>query len=89
MGWFNLLDANHDGCISLDEAKAVMLIAPRLAKDFKETDTNHDGCITPDEIRAVANRRRAEREARRAAEARQKAAAQAAQPSASEAAPEQ
>jgi Ca2+-binding EF-hand superfamily protein len=84
MEWFNLLDTNHDGCISRQEARAVILIAPKLAKDFNDADTNHDGCITPDEIRALVNRRRAEREARRAAEARQKAAAQ---PSASEFAP--
>lgn len=85
MQWFNLLDANHDGCISRDEAKAVIFIAPRLAKDFDEADTNRDGCITPDEIRALADRRRAERLARRAAEEQQKAAAQppqAAQPNA-------
>jgi len=72
MLWFNMLDANHDGCISRDEARAVILIAPRLAKDFDETDANHDGCITPDEIRAQADRRRAERQARRAAQERQK-----------------
>jgi pyruvate/2-oxoglutarate dehydrogenase complex dihydrolipoamide acyltransferase (E2) component len=87
MQWFNLLDANHDGCISRDEAKAVILIAPRLGKDFDEADANHDGCITPDEIRALAERRRVEREARRAAEAQQKATEKAtAQPSAPEAA---
>ncbi|MDR2991980.1 MAG: EF-hand domain-containing protein [Burkholderiaceae bacterium] len=76
MQWFNMLDTNHDGCISRDEARVAILVAPRLAKDFDEADTNHDGCITPDEIRALAKRRRAEREARRAAQARQKAAEQ-------------
>jgi len=90
MQWFNMLDANHDGCISRDEARLALLIAPQLVKDFDEADTNHDGCITPDEIRVLANRRHAEREARRAAQAQQKAAEQlATQPNASEAAPAQ
>jgi len=88
MQWFNLLDANHDGCISRDEARAAMLLVPRLAKDFNEADTNHDGCITPDEIRALSERRRAERQAKRAAEAQQKAASQAAQEAALPDAPE-
>jgi|GEM_PF-2567809 len=84
MQWFNLLDANHDGCISRSEARTAIFFYSRLAKDFEDADANHDGCITPDEIRALAERRRAERQARRAAEAQQKAAAQTAQPSASE-----
>lgn len=84
MQWFNLLDANHDGCISRSEARTAIFFYPRLAKEFEDADTNHDGCLTPDEIRAMAERRRAERQARRAAEAQQKAAAKIAQPSASE-----
>lgn len=74
MQWFNMLDANHDGCILRGEAGAAILFYPRLAREFEETDTNRDGCITPDEIRAQAERRRAERQAR------QKPAGQAAPP---------
>ena len=87
MEWFNLLDANHDGCVSREEARTAILIAPKLAKDFDEADTNRDGCLTPDEVRALSDRRRAERQARRAAQARQQAAGQAAQSSAPAAAP--
>ena len=89
MEWFNMLDVNHDGCVSREEARTAILIAPKLAKEFDDADANHDGCITPDEIRALADRRRAERQARRAAQAQQKASEQAAQPGASAADPAQ
>ena len=41
-------DANGDGMISRDEAKAL----PRIAKHFDEIDANHDGQVTADELRA-------------------------------------
>ena len=44
------LDANGDGRVSLEEAKAN---APRLAEHFKEIDTNGDGFITPEELQAA------------------------------------
>ncbi|MDR0479322.1 MAG: EF-hand domain-containing protein [Burkholderiaceae bacterium] len=82
--WFNLLDTNHDGCISRQEAQSGIqtvpllgLYAKKLLRDFDDADAiRHSGCITPEDIRTLAARRRAERLVRRAAEAQQKAAAQ-------------
>jgi pyruvate/2-oxoglutarate dehydrogenase complex dihydrolipoamide acyltransferase (E2) component len=80
--WFNMLDLNHDGCVSREEAQSAIhqspllgLFATKLMQDFDEADAiRHSGCITPSDIRAVAAHRRAERQAKRAAEAQQKAA---------------
>jgi hypothetical protein len=79
---FNMLDTNHDGCVSRKEAQSAIdqspllgLFAKKLMQNFDEADAiRHSGCITPDDIRTVAARRRAERQAKRAAEAQQKAA---------------
>ena len=93
--WFNMLDTNHDGCVSREEAQTAIrdvpllhLYAKKLMQNFDEAEAvRHSGCITPDDIRAVAARRRAERQAKRAAEAQQKAAAQAPSETASQDAP--
>ena len=63
--WFRLLDANGDGRISRQEAEVGIRLRPSLADEFKAADLNGDGYVTEDEIRTVAERRRAEREARR------------------------
>ena len=65
---FKLLDANGDGRVSWAEAQVAIRLKPSLAELFRRTDTNGDGYLTQDEIRKVADRRRAEREARRARE---------------------
>ncbi|GLQ89855.1 EF-hand domain-containing protein [Dyella flagellata] len=48
---FDAADTNHDGKLSLAEAKAGM---PRIAQHFDEIDTNHQGYITLDQIKAFA-----------------------------------
>lgn len=63
--WFSMLDTNGDGRISRQEAEVGIRLRPSLAKDFKDADVNGDGYLTQNEIRAVADRRRAERQARR------------------------
>ena len=73
--WFNLLDTNRDGRISLKEAEVGFRVRPSLRDTFRDADLNHDGYLTQQEIRTVAERRRAERQARRQREATQKAAA--------------
>ena len=76
--WFNLLDANGDGKVSLDEGRMAFRLKPSLKARFDATDRNRDGFLTEPEIRAAAARQRAEREARRARE-RAEQAEQAAQ----------
>ncbi len=49
-------DANGDGLVSREEAKA----APRLAKHFDEIDANKDGQVSPEEMRAFHEKRHAE-----------------------------
>ena len=66
--WFSMLDADGDGRISWKEAQVGIRLRPSLADEFKRADLNGDGYLTQDEIRKVADRRRAEREARRARE---------------------
>ena len=66
--WFNLLDANGDGKVSLDEGRMAFRLKPSLKARFDATDSNRDGFLTESEIRAAAARQRAEREARRARE---------------------
>ena len=63
--WFQMLDADGDGRVSRKEAEVGFRLRPSLKKDFEDADLNKDGHLTQDEIRAVADRRRAERQARR------------------------
>lgn len=63
--WFNMLDADGDGRVSRKEAEIGFRLRPSLKKDFEQADLNRDGYLTQDEIRNVADRRRAERQARR------------------------
>ena len=49
-------DANGDGMISREEAKA----NPRLAKHFDDIDTNRDGQLSADEMKAFHAQRAAE-----------------------------
>ena len=49
-------DANNDGMISRDEAKAL----PRIAEQFDAIDTNKDGQVTTDELRAFHQAHRGE-----------------------------
>jgi Ca2+-binding EF-hand superfamily protein len=44
--WFERLDVDHDGRVTLAEAKAAALAR------FDRLDTNHDGTLSPDELRA-------------------------------------
>ena len=46
---FNTADTNHDGKLSLDEAKAGM---PMLARNFDQIDTEHTGGVTLDQLKA-------------------------------------
>ena len=48
---FNEADANHDGQLTLDEAKSKM---PRVAKNFDQIDTDKKGYVTLDQITAFA-----------------------------------
>ncbi len=45
--WFDRADADHDGRLTLAEAKAAALAL------FDRVDTNHDGTISPEERRAA------------------------------------
>jgi Ca2+-binding EF-hand superfamily protein len=44
---FDAADANHDGKLTQEEAKAGM---PRVAEHFDEIDADHKGYITKDQI---------------------------------------
>jgi hypothetical protein len=46
---FDAADTNHDGKLSLAEAKAGM---PRVAQHFDDIDTKHQGYITLEQIKA-------------------------------------
>lgn len=48
---FNAADTNHDGKLSLDEAKAGM---PMVARNFDQIDTGHTGAVTLDQLNAFA-----------------------------------
>ena len=52
-------DANGDGMISREEAKAL----PRLDKNFNAIDANQDGQLTADEMRAFRAKRKGEKHA--------------------------
>jgi Ca2+-binding EF-hand superfamily protein len=51
---FAAADKNHDGKLTLAEAKAGM---PRIAANFSYIDTQNKGYVTLAEIQAVANSR--------------------------------
>lgn len=55
---FNAADTNHDGKLSLDEAKAGM---PMLARNFDQIDTGHTGAVTLDQLNAYMKEHRGER----------------------------
>lgn len=46
---FEQADVNHDGKLTLDEAKAGM---PRVAQNFSKIDTSGQGYVTLDQIQA-------------------------------------
>lgn len=46
---FNAADTNHDGKLSMDEAKAGM---PMLARNFDQIDTEHTGGVTLEQMKA-------------------------------------
>ena len=76
--WFRMLDTDGDGRISQQEAQVAIRLSSRIADYFRDADLNGDGYVTEQEIRTVADRRRAERQARRLREAEQARKAQAA-----------
>ncbi|NRO98975.1 EF-hand domain-containing protein [Paraburkholderia sp. NMBU_R16] len=49
---FQSADADHDGKLTLDEAKAGM---PRVAAHFDEIDKDHAGYVTVDQIEQYAS----------------------------------
>lgn len=50
---FAAADVNHDGKLTLEEAKAGM---PRVAKNFDKIDADKKGYITADQIKAMADK---------------------------------
>jgi Ca2+-binding EF-hand superfamily protein len=48
---FDQADANHDGQLTRDEAKAGM---PRVYSQFDAIDTRHQGFVTMDDIKTFA-----------------------------------
>lgn len=50
---FAAADKDHDGKLTLDEAKAGM---PRVAANFDKIDTQKRGYLTVDQIKAAADR---------------------------------
>lgn len=57
--WFERLDANKDGKVTLAEAEAKALVM------FDKADANHDGTVTPEERKAAHEKMRAEWKAKR------------------------
>jgi len=51
---FEMVDANHDGRVSLQEAQSAAL------QHFNRADLNHDGKLTPDEMRQAHEQMRRE-----------------------------
>lgn len=54
---FAAADKNHDGKLTLQEARAGM---PGVARNFRLIDTDHKGYVTLDEIKAAAGKRLAD-----------------------------
>ena len=52
---FQAADTNHDGKLTLEEAKAGM---PRVAKNFDRIDVDKKGYITLDQLQAFIAQRR-------------------------------
>jgi hypothetical protein len=52
---FKAADTNHDGKLSLEEAKAGM---PMVARNFDKIDTAHTGSVTPEQLAAFAQQQR-------------------------------
>jgi Ca2+-binding EF-hand superfamily protein len=50
---FAAADVNHDGKLTLEEAKAGM---PRVAKNFDKIDADKKGYVTADQIKAMADK---------------------------------
>ena len=50
---FAAADTNHDGQLTLAEAKAGM---PRVAANFSKIDADQSGTVTLEEIKAMADR---------------------------------
>jgi hypothetical protein len=48
---FKAADTNHDGKLSLDEAKAGM---PMVARNFDQIDSAHTGAVTQEQLAAFA-----------------------------------
>jgi len=48
---FNAADTNHDGKLSLEEAKAGL---PMVARNFDQIDTAHTGSVTLEQMREYA-----------------------------------
>lgn len=59
------LDADHDGIITREEAKA----RPGIAKHFDQLDTNHDGKIDRSEFQSAQDRMKSRREQKQAQQA--------------------
>ncbi|WP_299688614.1 hypothetical protein [Hydrocarboniphaga sp.] len=57
---FEAADANHDGKLSPDEAKAGM---PRVSEHFSEIDADKDGYLTKGEIVSAMAAMKAKRDA--------------------------
>jgi hypothetical protein len=55
---FNAADKNHDGKLTLEEAKAGM---PLVARNFDKIDIAHTGSITLEQIAAFAQQQQAGR----------------------------
>ena len=55
---FNTADTNHDGKLSLDEAKAGL---PMVARNFDQIDTGHTGSVTFEQLTAYAKAHQGQR----------------------------
>ncbi|MGA2551119.1 MAG: EF-hand domain-containing protein [Burkholderiaceae bacterium] len=58
---FAAADSNHDGKLTLEEAKAGGM--PRVVKNFDEIDADHKGYVTLDDIKLFAAQKLAEHKA--------------------------
>jgi Ca2+-binding EF-hand superfamily protein len=55
---FNAADTNHDGKLSLEEAKAGL---PMVARNFDQIDSAHTGSVTLEQMREYAKAHRGQR----------------------------